>query len=134
MRLIKWENCGPLYATFYCRFLSVYVRKYVAKDSWKISTYKNKKKRENDFRPCCWMNASYSCCRVNRRPIVLTEPLIRIVLPRCQSTVNEMFIFLYFHNDLKRIEAHTICNSGDYNTRVLSCQSILLKTEPSIVK
>jgi hypothetical protein len=25
MGLIKWENGGPLYATFYCRFLSVYV-------------------------------------------------------------------------------------------------------------
>ena len=43
-------------------------------------------------------------------------------------------IFLYFVTDLKRLEAHTICNSGDYSTRVLSCYSILLKTQPCIVK
>lgn len=44
MGLIKWQNGGPLYAIFYCRFLSVFVPKHCAKDPWKKSTYKNKKK------------------------------------------------------------------------------------------
>jgi hypothetical protein len=52
MGLIKWEKGdGPLYAAFYCRFLSVCVWKYCAKDPWEKSTYKNEKKREDDSLP-----------------------------------------------------------------------------------
>jgi len=43
---IKWENGGHLYATFYCRFLSVYVRKYCAKDPWKKIHLQEQEKKE----------------------------------------------------------------------------------------
>ena len=59
MGLIKWENGGPIYATFCCRFLSVYVRKYCAKDPWEKSTYKNKKKgRMIAFHDTGWMEVT----------------------------------------------------------------------------
>jgi len=59
MGLIKWENGGPIYARFYCRFLSVYVRTYgniVRSILGKKPTYKNKKKgRMFPFHDAWWM-------------------------------------------------------------------------------